>query len=1010
MMKLNSLKQKGFTLIEFIVAFAIAAILLTAVVTFSNSSISINRGLNNEANAINQMKNAFNYISRDSQMAGMVNTTSPGVFPLTLGWITYPTNLTRVVYTIGLDGTLTRTEYANQDTTPVSTMVIANNVSIDVTKTNSVWDNTNNKLTINMDIVIGKTSVIRQFILTPRVIQSSSQTANTITGSSPSPSNYGNPLTLTATFSPSSITSGTVTFLDGGTSIGVAPVQNGTATFQVSNLSVGSHILTAVFSGDALYSSNTSPAWTQVVNQGTTSVNLTSSPNPSSFSQSVTFTAAVISVPPAVATGTVTFKDGGTTLGTGTVASGSAAFIVSSLSVASHTITAVYSGDANFNTSTSSSLTQIVNKAGTTVNLISSQNPSSSGQSITFTASVTPTGATGTVTFKDGGTTLGTGTVASGSATFIISSLSAGSHTVTAVYSGDTNYNTSTSSPALTQIVVGPVNAAKSTLLPLTSSIVANGISTQVLIVQAKDANGNNLFSGGLPTVTITLLSGNGTIGPVQDNGNGTYSATVTSSTLAGTSGAFGAAIAGSSVMNGGGSQTQATVNYVTGNTIDVTTSENWGDITTGTGPGGQPSSADTINIHAGVTLTVNSTGTNSPITNGQAYIINVNTTQVGTGTLTFQANNNGIKVGTLNIAGGGNGASAQKGVVTMPAGGFLTVTNAISLSGSNWTFTQGSGTNAAVIYGGSGNQTILSALTYVNLQTLGSGTKTFDAADTVPNLTIGGATTVMLGGNLVISGALSIGTGCTLDVNSSNNYSLTVNGGWTNSGTFNQQSGTVTLNGTTAQTMTGATTFYKLTLNNSTGLTITANETVSNSLTLTSGKITTGSNMVILSYASGTITSASNTKYIIGNLQKKVAAGSSVSVTFEVGTTGGYEPVTVVFTTVNAAGSLAVGSTSGKHSPWPSAAQMSQTHYVNLYWTMTNSGIVFNNYNVTFTYVNPGDFISGFTTTTCIVMQYNNPNFTVPAGTYTRTTTTVKLTGFTLLSGDFVIGNPSGF
>jgi prepilin-type N-terminal cleavage/methylation domain-containing protein len=986
MSKLNYLKKKGFTLIEFVVAFAVAAILLTAVVTFSNSSISINRGLNNQANAINQMKNAFNYISRDSQMAGMVNPTSPGVFPLTLSWITYPTNLTRVIYTLGLNGTLTRTEYSNQNTTPVSTIVVANNVNIDAAKTNSVWDNTNNKLTINMDIVIGKTNVIRQFILTPRVIQSSSQTANTITGSSLSPSNYGIPVTLTATFNPLSVTSGTVTFLDGGNAIGVAPVRNGTATYPVSNLSVGSHILTAVFSGDALYSSNTSPAWIEVVNQGTTSVNLTSSLNPSAFSQSVTFTATVNSVPSAAATGTVIFKDGGTTLGTGTVATGSTTFIISSLSAGSHTVTAVYSGDSNFNTSTSSSLTQIVNKAGTTVNLISSQNPSSSGQSITFTASITPAIATGTVTFKDGGTTLGTGAVASGSAIFSVSSLSTGSHSVTAVYSGDANYSTSTSSPALTQIVVGLVNPAKSTLSPVTSNIVANGISTQILTVQAKDANGNNLFSGGLATVTITLLSGNGTISLVQDNGDGTYSATVTSSTLAATNGVFGAAIGGSSVMSGGGSQTQATVNYVTGNIIDINTSENWGDITTGTGQGGQPSSADTINIHAGATLTVNSTGNNSPVVNGQAYIVNVNTTDSGTGTLTFQSNGTGISVGTINIAGSGTGGSARKGTVTMTNGGFLKITGSVGFGSSgNYTFTPGTGT---VVYSGLGNQAIDTTLTYYNLETSGGGTKTLSGTETLHNLTID--------------------AGTVLDVSSSN-YGLTLSGIWANSGSFTPQSGTVTLSGSTAQTITGATTFYKLTLNNAAGLTISNNETISNSLTLTSGKITTGSNMVILSYASGTIGSVSSTKYIIGNLQKIVATGSNVSKTFEVGTTSGYEPVTVVFTNVTTAGSLAVGPTSGKHSPWPSTAQMSQTHYVNLYWTITNSGIAFNNYNVTITYVNPGDFISGFNTTTCIVMQYNNPNFTVPAGTYTRTTTTVKLTGFTILSGDFVIGNPTG-
>ncbi|MDD5102985.1 MAG: Ig-like domain-containing protein, partial [Candidatus Peribacteraceae bacterium] len=72
------------------------------------------------------------------------------------------------------------------------------------------------------------------------------------------------------------------------------------------------------------------------------------------------------------------------------------------------------------------------------------------GQAVTFTATVTPVtpGAdspTGNVTFKDGGTTLGTATLGQGSGTYPTTSLSAGTHTITAVYEGDTNYTTSTS-------------------------------------------------------------------------------------------------------------------------------------------------------------------------------------------------------------------------------------------------------------------------------------------------------------------------------------------------------------------------------------------------------------------------------------------------------------------------------------------------------------------------------------------------------------------------------------
>ena len=93
-------------------------------------------------------------------------------------------------------------------------------------------------------------------------------------------------------------------------------------------------------------------------------------------------------------------------------------------------------------------LTQTVNPVSTvstTTTLTSSANPSVYGQALTFTATVSVvapnTGTpTGTVTFKDGGTTLGTGTLnASGVATFSTLALSVVSHSITAVYGGDTN-------------------------------------------------------------------------------------------------------------------------------------------------------------------------------------------------------------------------------------------------------------------------------------------------------------------------------------------------------------------------------------------------------------------------------------------------------------------------------------------------------------------------------------------------------------------------------------------
>jgi uncharacterized protein YgiM (DUF1202 family) len=132
------------------------------------------------------------------------------------------------------------------------------------------------------------------------------------------------------------------------------------------------------------------------------------------------------------------------------VGHGSGALIVSSLSVGSHSLTVVYGGDVNYQTSTSNAVTQTVNKASTTTTLTSSANPSTYGANTTFTATVSPSGATGTMTFKDDGTTIGTAMIGQGSGSYATSALSVGSHSITALYGGDGDYTGSTSA-AVTQ-------------------------------------------------------------------------------------------------------------------------------------------------------------------------------------------------------------------------------------------------------------------------------------------------------------------------------------------------------------------------------------------------------------------------------------------------------------------------------------------------------------------------------------------------------------------------------
>ena len=291
--------------------------------------------------------------------------------------------------------------------------------------------------------------------------QTVNKAASTTTlASSKNPSSFGQSISLTATVK--SATTGTpggnVTFKDGALTLATGNLNSsGVATFTSSTLSVGTHSLAATYNGSSSFLAGTSSVLSQSVNKAASTTKLTTSKNPSSFNQPVTLTATVRSTTSGTPGGSVTFKDGSNTLGTGNLnSSGVANFTTSILPVGIHSLTAVYGGNANFTGSTSPVLTQTVNKAGSTTTLSSSINPSTFGQSVTFTAKVKPATSgtpTGTVTFKDGGTTLGTGSLnSSASATFTISTLGKGVHSITAAYGGDSKFAGSTSA-TLTETV-----------------------------------------------------------------------------------------------------------------------------------------------------------------------------------------------------------------------------------------------------------------------------------------------------------------------------------------------------------------------------------------------------------------------------------------------------------------------------------------------------------------------------------------------------------------------------
>lgn len=176
-----------------------------------------------------------------------------------------------------------------------------------------------------------------------------------------------------------------------------------------------------------------------------TSISVVSSLNPSTLGQVVTFTATVFS-PTSTATGTVTFQDGATVLGTTKVSSSTAGFSISALGGGLHSITATYSGDANFLSSSSPVLSQVVT-AATATSVVSSLNPSVFGQSVTFTSRVTSPGGTptGRVSFQDGASLLGTASLSGGTARFTTSALTGGAHSIQAVYGGSVGFVASTS-------------------------------------------------------------------------------------------------------------------------------------------------------------------------------------------------------------------------------------------------------------------------------------------------------------------------------------------------------------------------------------------------------------------------------------------------------------------------------------------------------------------------------------------------------------------------------------
>jgi hypothetical protein len=300
-------------------------------------------------------------------------------------------------------------------------------------------------------------------------------------------------------------------------------ILSGPATVSGNLLTItgaGSVTVQASQAGNTQYSPASPVSQTFTVSQASTTLALTSSSNPSSPGQLVTFAATITPQFGGQASGTVTFKDGSAILSIVSVSGNVASLTTSALAIGTHSISSIYGGDANFTGSTSSPLAQVVAKAATTTALVSSLNPSGSGKVVTFTATVTsPAGTpTGTVKFLNGATVQAIATLKSGTAKYPTTKLPPGSNSITAAYTGDSNNGSSTSA-VLTQFVLAVTTTTLTSspnpsvydqtvtfTVTLTSSIGAPPDGETVTFEQGTNVLGTGVLSGGTATFSTSAL------------------------------------------------------------------------------------------------------------------------------------------------------------------------------------------------------------------------------------------------------------------------------------------------------------------------------------------------------------------------------------------------------------------------------------------------------------------------------------------------------------------------
>lgn len=265
-----------------------------------------------------------------------------------------------------------------------------------------------------------------------------------------------------------------------------------------------------------------------VIDDFVTSVTVSATPNPAYTQRPVSLKAVVVPVP---ISGSVTFRDGGTVLGTAPVgSSGIASLLLPALTAGTRTITASY------DTVTSTPVTHVVHPLpATTTSLTAFPSPSRHLSVVRVTATVTPSTASGVITFTDGGNPLGTAALSNGTASLDVPAFAVGMHSLLASYPGDSAHASSVSPTLAHQ--VEPLTATSMALSASPDSAVAGSmIQLQALITPAGASGTVSFARNGSPLGSAALIGG---------------VATLTTPSVCGGTYAYSAAYAGDSLHYG---------------------------------------------------------------------------------------------------------------------------------------------------------------------------------------------------------------------------------------------------------------------------------------------------------------------------------------------------------------------------------------------------------------------------------------------------------------------------